>query len=160
MVASPFAATVVTAILRCDFCAAKFTTCTVFSMSGFFGDLNIPTPLVLCFWTSSFSQGRAHHEVQTGNWNTGIFEAESANSLFVLDGLAHPEFTICAPFLPLIHGFCAFFRVLLTPLSTAPSPATLSVHGLHFTICLEEDKCATINVQNDLVFSFYSLKKP
>ena len=26
------------------------------------------------------------------------------------------------PFLPLIHGFCAFCRVLLTPLSTAPSP--------------------------------------
>ena len=25
-----------------------------------------------------FLQGRANHEVQTVNWNTGIFEAESA----------------------------------------------------------------------------------
>ena len=37
---------------------------------------------------------------------------------------------VCAPFLPLIHGLCAFFRPLLTPVSTAPFFASLSVHGL------------------------------
>ena len=37
-------------------------------------------------------------------------------------------------FLPLIHGLCAFFRPLLTPLSTAPFFASLSIHGLHFTV--------------------------
>ena len=57
------------------------------------------------------------------------------NSRFALHGLAPPKFTVCAPFLPLIHGLCAFFRLLLTPLSTAPFPAILSVHGLHFTVC-------------------------
>ena len=45
----------------------------------------------------------------------------------------------------LIHGLCAFFAsnslfmrlfqaVLDTPLDS-PFPATLSVHGLHFTVC-------------------------
>ena len=33
-------------------------------------------------------------------------------------------------FLPLIHGLCAFFRLLLTPLSTAPSP-----RPSQFTVC-------------------------
>ena len=51
------------------------------------------------------------------------------NSRFALHGLAPPKFTVCAPFLPLIHGLCAFFRPLLTPVSAAPS-----VHGLHFTV--------------------------
>ena len=41
---------------------------------------------------------------------------------------------VCAPFLLLIHGLCAFCRPLLTPVSTAPSFATFSVHGLHFTV--------------------------
>ena len=36
------------------------------------------------------SQGRANHEVQTVNWNTGIFEAEMPNSRFALHGLAPP----------------------------------------------------------------------
>ena len=44
----------------------------------------------------------------------------------------------------LIHGLCAicasnshgaFFRPLLTPVSTAPVFASLSVHGLHITVC-------------------------
>ena len=52
------------------------------------------------------------------------------NSRFALHGLAPPKFTVCAPFLPLIHGLCAFFRPLLTPLSTAPSPP----HS-QFTVC-------------------------
>ena len=56
------------------------------------------------------------------------------NSRFALHGLAPPYFTVCAPFLPLIHGLCGFFRPLLTPVSTAPFFASLSVHGLHFTV--------------------------
>ena len=55
-------------------------------------------------------------------------------SRFALHGLAPPKFTVCALFLPLIHGLCAFFRPLLTPVSTAPFFASLSVHGLHFTV--------------------------
>ena len=53
-----------------------------------------------------------------------------SNSRFALHGLAPPKFTVCAPFLPLIHGLCAFFRLLLTPLSTAPSPPSSQ-----FTVC-------------------------
>ena len=56
------------------------------------------------------------------------------NSRFALHGLAPPYFTVCALFLPLIHGLCAFLRPLLTPVSTAPFFASLSVHGLHFTL--------------------------
>ena len=56
------------------------------------------------------------------------------NSRFALHGLAPPQFTVCALFLPLIHGLCAFFRPPLTPVSTAPFLASLSVHGLHFTV--------------------------
>ena len=52
------------------------------------------------------------------------------NSRFALHGLAHPKFTLCALFLPLIHGLCAFFR----PLLDSPLLANLSVHGLHFTV--------------------------
>ena len=52
------------------------------------------------------------------------------NSRFALHGLAPPKFTVCALFLPLIHGLCAFFRLLLTPLSTAPSPPPSQ-----FTVC-------------------------
>ena len=52
------------------------------------------------------------------------------NSRFALHGLAPPSLTVCAPFLPLIHGLCAFFRLLLTPLSTAPSP-----QPSQFTVC-------------------------
>ena len=41
-----------------------------------------------------------------------------------------PQFTVGALFLPLIHGLCTFFRLLLTPVSTAPSwPAS------QFTVC-------------------------
>ena len=51
-------------------------------------------------------------------------------SRFALHGLAPLQFTVCAPFLPLIHGLCAFFRLLLTPVSAAPSlPAS------QFTVC-------------------------
>ena len=41
---------------------------------------------------------------------------------------------VCAPFLPLIHGLCAFFRLLLTPLSTAPSrpPSQFTVYTSWF----------------------------
>ena len=57
------------------------------------------------------------------------------NSRFALHGLAPP----------LIHGLCAFFAsnsqfmclfqgALDTPLDN-PFSATLSVHGLHFTVC-------------------------
>ena len=54
-----------------------------------------------------------------------------SNSRFALHGLAPPKFTVCALFLPLIlHGLRAFFRPLLTPVSTAPSlPAS------QFTVC-------------------------
>ena len=52
------------------------------------------------------------------------------NSRFALHGLAPPQFTVCAPFLPLVHGLCAFFRLLLTPLSTTPSPPPSQ-----FTVC-------------------------
>ena len=46
------------------------------------------------------------------------------NSRFALHGLASPpSFTVCALFLPPIHGLmiiCVFLRQLLTPVSTAP----------------------------------------
>ena len=57
------------------------------------------------------------------------------NSRFALHGLAPPYFTVCAPFLPLIHGLCAFFRLLDDTSLDSPFSATLSVHGLHFTVC-------------------------
>ena len=42
------------------------------------------------------------------------------NSRFALHGKRPlPNSRFCAPFLPLIHGLCAFFRLLLTPLSTS-----------------------------------------
>ena len=72
--------------------------------------------------------------MQTLNWNNGFLEAESA------------EFTVCTSrFSPsLIHGLCVFFAsnsrfmrlfqaALDTPLDS-PFSATLSVHGLHFTV--------------------------
>ena len=52
------------------------------------------------------------------------------NSRFPLHGLAPPNITVCAPLLPLIHGLCAFFRLLLTPLLTAPSAPPSQ-----FTVC-------------------------
>ena len=56
------------------------------------------------------------------------------NSRFALRSLALPEFTVCALFLPLIHSLCAFLGPLLTLVSTAPFFASVSVHGLHFTV--------------------------
>ena len=56
------------------------------------------------------------------------------NSRFALHGLAPPSFTVCAPFLPLIHGWCAFFRPLLTPVLTAPSLPASQFTVLHFTV--------------------------
>ena len=56
------------------------------------------------------------------------------NSRFALHGSAPHKFTACALFLPLIHGLYAFLRPLLTPASTAPFLASLSVHGFHFTV--------------------------
>ena len=52
------------------------------------------------------------------------------SSRFALHGLAPPFFTVSGLFLPLIHGSCALFRPLLTPVSTVPFFASLSVHGL------------------------------
>ena len=58
------------------------------------------------------------------------------NSLFAFHGLAAPY--------PLIHGSCAFFasnsrfmrlfQAALDTLLDSPFAATLSVHGLHFTV--------------------------
>ena len=55
------------------------------------------------------------------------------NSRFALHGLAPPQFTVCAPFLPLIHGYVCFQAPLDTCLGS-PFFASLSVHGLHFTV--------------------------
>ena len=79
-------------------------------------------------------QGRANHEVHIVNWNTGIWGGGGGekvpDSRFALHGLAPPWFMVCSPFLPLIHGLCAFVRPLLTPISAAPSlPAS------QFTVC-------------------------
>ena len=52
------------------------------------------------------------------------------NSRFALHDLAPPKFTVCAPFLPLIHALCAFFQAALDALSTAPSPPPSQ-----FTVC-------------------------
>ena len=52
------------------------------------------------------------------------------NSQSALHGFSPPQFTVCAPVLPLIHVLCVFFRLLLTPLSTAPSPPPSQ-----FTVC-------------------------
>ena len=48
------------------------------------------------------------------------------NSRFALHGLAPPYITVCALLFILIYGLCAFFRPLLTPVSTAPFFASLS----------------------------------
>ena len=80
------------------------------------GDVPLCPP---CPPPPSKTQGRANHEV-----------LKVPNSRFALHGLAPPQFTACVPFLPLMHGLCAFFRVLLTPLSTAPSPLPSQ-----FTVC-------------------------
>ena len=61
------------------------------------------------------------------------------NSRFALHGLASPQFKVCALFWPLIHGLCAFFRSLLTPVSAAPSlPAS------QFTVCTSRFACPRI----------------
>ena len=69
------------------------------------------------------------------NWNAGILDAESS------------QFTVCTSrFSPsLIHGLCTFFasnsrfmRLSQAALDTcldSPFLASLSVHGLHFTVC-------------------------
>ena len=58
------------------------------------------------------------------------------NSWFALHGLApSPIHGVCALFFA-YHSWlmCAFLRPLLTPVSTAPFFASLSVHGLRFTV--------------------------
>ena len=56
-----------------------------------------------------------------------------ANSWFALHGLAPHYFTVCTLILPLIHGLCALFRPLLTPVSATPSlPAS------QFTVCTSQ----------------------
>ena len=56
------------------------------------------------------------------------------NSRFALDGLAPPEFTVCAPFFASNSRCMRLFQAALdTPLDS-PFSATLSVHGLHFTV--------------------------
>ena len=63
------------------------------------------------------------------------------NSRFALHGLAPPSFTVCASFLPAIHGLCAFFRLLLTPsrqpLLRHPLSSRFALHGL----CAFEKRC-------------------
>ena len=52
-----------------------------------------------------------------------VWRLKVPNSRFALHSLAPPKFTVCALFLPLAYGLCAFFRPLLTHLSrlsTAP----------------------------------------
>ena len=66
------------------------------------------------------------------------------NSRFALHGLAPPSFTVCAPSLPPIHGLCTFFTLLLTPLSTAPSPP----HS-QFTVCTSRFARCRISVVHD-----------
>ena len=62
-----------------------------------------------------------------------FWRSKVLNSRFALHGLAPPKFTFCALFLSLSLALCAFFRPLLTPVSTAPFFAGLSVR-LHFTV--------------------------
>ena len=63
--------------------------------------------------------------------NDPIFgRLKTPNSRFALHGLSPPKFTVCAAVLLLIKGLYAF----LTPVWTAPSFATFSVHALHFTV--------------------------
>ena len=73
-------------------------------------------------------------------------------SRFALHSLAPPQFTVCALFLPLIHGLCAFFMPLLTPVSTAPFFASLSAHGLHFTLYVPSSNAlwTTVNLRKPL----------
>ena len=56
------------------------------------------------------------------------------NSRFALHRLAPPRFTVCALFLPLIHGLCVFSGPPLGTCLDSPLSAGLSVHGLHFTV--------------------------
>ena len=85
------------------------------------------------FWNST--QGRANHEVLTVNWTLEFSRLKVPASRFALHGLAPPKFTVCGPFFPLIHGIVRLFQAALdTPLDS-PFSATLSVHGLHFTVC-------------------------
>ena len=58
------------------------------------------------------------------------------NSRLALHGSAPPLIHgLCTFFASNLHGLCAFFRPLFTPVSTAPFFASLSVHGLRFTVC-------------------------
>ena len=66
------------------------------------------------------------------------------NSRFALHGLALPLFAVCALFLPLIHGLCAFFRTLLTPVSTA-----LSLPASQFTVCTSQFTRSRAYFDND-----------
>ena len=66
------------------------------------------------------------------------------NSRFALHGLNPPYLKVCAAFLPLIHGFGAFFKPLLTPVSTARFFVGLSVHSLHFTVYAPSSKILEI----------------
>ena len=92
-------------------------------------------------------QGRANHEVQTVNRNTGIFEVTVCTSRF-----SAPLIHGLCPFFAsnnLIHGLCAFFRLLLTPLSTAPSrpPSRFTVCTSRFArLRLMENQNVTVAV--------------
>ena len=55
------------------------------------------------------------------------------SSRFALHGLASPKFTVCALFLPLIHGLCAFAALdtcLDSPVPGQPLSSRFALHGL------------------------------
>ena len=75
----------------------------------------------------------------------GFQRLKVPNSRFALRTLAPPSFTVCAPYSFLIHDFCAFFGPLLTPVSTIPFFASLSVHGFAL-----HGFCAFVNDRGNL----------
>ena len=108
-----------------------------------FGDTPGGTQTQRAKGPESTPQGRANHEVQTLQTETLEFSRlKVPNSRFAL----HSK----RPFL--IRGLCAFFasnsrfmRLLQAALDTcldSPFSATLSVHGLHFTVYAPSNPCS------------------
>ena len=85
------------------------------------------------------------------------------NSRFALRGLASPQFTVCALSLAPFHGLCAFFRLVLTPVSTAPFWPTSQ-----FTVCTSSRftrprrifRVAMPEVRCDFLGEIWNLKLP
>ena len=114
-----------------DFSMELRKTCLVLAQMFAFEALQLP------LWTETLPNLKGAQTMKCTLW-TEIPEfsrLKVPNSRFALHGLGPPKFTVCAPFFSSNSRFMRLFQGALdTPLDS-PFSATLSVHGLHFTVC-------------------------